>query len=265
MKEQERRIKLEEIIYTLIVQKFVESGISMVPSLASITSIEKPWPVQVKELEAVHSVDVLDMIKQHITLVLGGQGGSGYLDHSTYAQISKLRVGQVYAASIIYGYFLRRVYQRFHLEKSMKLLPSGSSETSMNETVNAEVNSNSSGNRPVDNVLRGLGAQSPMQFGGMKPTALQTYIANMDVELLQRIATVRSRESLRVLEKHTEALFGRPDVIVAPDGSMRINKDEPLKISFAGLRHLVMESVAFGSFLWDVESHVDASYAFVSN
>jgi hypothetical protein len=46
---------------------------------------------------------------------------------------------------------------------------------------------------------------------------------------------------------------------------MRVNKDEPLKISFAGLKHLVMESVAFGSFLWDVESHVDASYSFVSN
>lgn len=269
LKDQERRTALEEIIYTLIVQKFVDSGIAMVPNLSSVTSIEKPWPVQAKELEAVHSLEVLEMIRQHMLLVLGGQGGTEYLDHSTFAQISKLRVGQVYAASIIYGYFLRRIYQRFQLEKSMKLLPAGLEEASSGVQTNSQEEVDASSRQQqmaaAMAALKGLGATGPVQFNAVKPTMLQSYIMSIDVEILQRIATVRSRESLRVLEKHTEALFGRPEIIISPDGSMTVNKDEDLKISFAGLKRLVLEAVAFGSFLWDVESYVDASYAFVTS
>jgi hypothetical protein len=36
-------------------------------------------------------------------------------------------------------------------------------------------------------------------------------------------------------------------------------------ISFGGMKRLVLEAVTFGSFLWDVESHVDARYHFVLN
>eukprot|EP00250_Pteridium_aquilinum_P010623 c19521_g1_i1 orf=178-1419(+) len=268
LKEQERQRALEEIIYTLIVQKFVESGISMVPSLDSITSAEKPWQIQVKELQSVHSHEVLELIAQHMVLVLGGQGGSEYLDQNSFAQISRIRVGQVYAASIIYGYFLRRIFQRYQLEKSMKMLPPGLGEAStdaVNEREEADSSDREQQIAAAMAALKGLGAAGPgpVLMSNRKPTRLQSYIMSIDVEMLQKIASVRSRESLRVLEKHTEALFGRPEIIVSPDGSMRVNKDEVLKISFAGLKHLVLEAVAFGSFLWDVECHVDASYAIV--
>ncbi|MCO5578693.1 hypothetical protein L7F22_032537 [Adiantum nelumboides] len=271
LKEQERQRALEEIIYTLIVQKFVESGISMVPNLESVTSVEKPWQIQVKELEAVHSREVLDLVSQHMILVLGGQGGSEYLDQSTFAQISNVRVGQVYAASIIYGYFLRRIFQRYQLDKTMKVLPSKAGSGEKTTDVVDETTPSSSQQEQMAAAamfaLRGLGGAGPgpVPISGPTPsrTKLQSYIMSVDKEMLQRIATVRTRESLRVLEKHTEALFGRPEVILSPDGSMKIAKDEVLKISFAGLRHLVLEAIAFGSFLWDVECHVDASYAFV--
>lgn len=266
LKEQERQRALEEIIYTLIVQKFVESGISMVPNLASITSIGKPWQIQVKELEAVHTREVLELIAQHMILVLGGQGSTEYLDPNTFAQISKIRVGQVYAASIIFGYFLRRIFQRFQLEKSMKMLPPGL-EANLTEDARKDVDSGSRQQQlaAMMGALKGLGGAGPgpVSISGPKPTVLQSYIMSIDGEMLQKMATVRSRESLKVLEKHTEALFGRPEVTISRDGSMRVNKDEVLKISFAGLKHLVLEAVAFGSFLWDVECRVDASYAFV--
>lgn len=270
LKQQERQRALEEIIYTLIVQKFVESGISMVPNLASLTSVEKPWQFQLKELEAVHSREVLELIAQHMILVLGGQGGTEYLDRNTFAQISKLRVGQVYAASIIYGYFLRRIFQRYQLEKSMKVLPQGLEVVTSEGGVNVQEEADSSNIRQQQMLsamaaLKGLGGSGPgsIPISGPKPTKLQSFIMSIDVEMLQKIATVRSQESLRVLEKHTEALFGRPEIILAPDGSMKVNKDEVLKVSFAGLKHLVLEAIAFGSFLWDVECYVDASYAFV--
>ncbi|KAH0909545.1 LOW QUALITY PROTEIN: hypothetical protein HID58_032866, partial [Brassica napus] len=44
-----------------------------------------------------------------------------------------------------------------------------------------------------------------------------------------------------------------------------LSKDEHIQISFKGLKRLVLEAVTFGSFLWDVESHVDSRYHFVLN
>lgn len=273
LKEQERQRALEEIIYTLIVQKFVESGISMVPNLESITSLEKPWQIQVKELEGVHSREVMELVAQHMILVLGSQGGSDYMDQNTFAQISKVRAGQVYAASIIYGYFLRRIFQRYQLDKTMKILPSKVDENSVEKATDVFDAATSSSTQHEQiaaaamSALRGLGGAGPgpVPISGPKPapTKLQSYIMSIDKDMLQRIATVRSRESLRVLEKHTEALFGRPEVIISPDGSMKVAKDEVMKINFAGLKHLVLEAIAFGSFLWDIECHVDATYAFV--
>ncbi|KAH7415825.1 hypothetical protein KP509_14G062400 [Ceratopteris richardii] len=268
LKQQERQKLLEEILYTVIVQKFVESGISMLPSIDSITSTEKPWRMQVKELEAVHSQEVMELVSQHMVLVLGGQGGSEYLDQNTFAQISKMKVGQVYAASIIYGYFLRRISQRYQLDRSIKVLPSKAGEVNAFDAANdAAVDSKQEEIAAAAMAaLTGMGAgPGPIPITGPKftPTKLQSYIMSMDKDALQRIATVRSRQSLRVLENHTEALFGRPEVVLSPDGSMRIAKDEVLKISFAGLKHLVLEAVAFGSFLWDAECYVDATYAFV--
>ncbi|MCR2181030.1 hypothetical protein NSX60_25200, partial [Salmonella enterica] len=64
--------------------------------------------------------------------------------------------------------------------------------------------------------------------------------------------------------KHTEALFGRPE-IVKNDGSIDESKDELIKIGFNGLRRLVLEAVTFGAFLWDVESYVESAYPFVMN
>jgi len=68
---------------------------------------------------------------------------------------------------------------------------------------------------------------------------------------------------VNIIERHAEALFGRPEIHITPDGSMAVTKDEILRISFTGLTSMVLEAVTFGSFLWDVESHVDSRYHFV--
>nr|AFK47814.1 unknown [Lotus japonicus] len=88
---------------------------------------------------------------------------------------------------------------------------------------------------------------------------------SFDGETLQRYATIRSKESVSIIEKHTEALFGRPDAVITPEGKINSSKDEIIKISFGGLKRLVLEAVTFGSFLWDVESYVDSRYHFVLN
>lgn len=277
LKAAERRNALEEIIYALIVQKFMDARISLISCISmpdSVTGQIDTWPKQDHKLEAVHSSEAFEMIKNHLALVLGNR----LLDSSSIAQISKLRVGQVYAASVMYGYFLRRVDQRFQLEKSMKTLPSGLNEDSDAEQplggdskTKGEFQTRYSSPQVASAAMPGIGTPSEPEFNptvygsrGVKPCKLRTYVMSFDPETLQRYATMRSKEGVSIIEKHSEALFGRPEVQVV-GGSVAATNDEIIKISFSGLTSLVLEAVTFGSFLWDVESYVDSRYHFVTN
>ncbi|CAI0418707.1 unnamed protein product [Linum tenue] len=79
----------------------------------------------------------------------------------------------------------------------------------------------------------------------------------LDAETLQRYATMRSKEAVSLIEKQTQALFGRPDIRIA-------DNDEVASLTFSGLTMLVLEAVAFGSFLWDAESYVESKYQFLN-
>ena len=264
LKENERRRTLEEILYALVVQKFMEANVSLVPSITPSSSDPSgrvdTWPTKVEKLEKLHSSEMYEMIHNHLALILGPRMG----DLASIAQISKLRVGQVYAASVMYGYFLKRVDQRFQLEKSMKLLTGGldESKTSVEQPENVTFKAVSS-HPEVGSFAGGVSAKG---FGSeIKPSRLRTYVMSFDSETLQRYATIRSREAVGIIEKHTEALFGKPEIVITPEGTVDSSKDEQIKISFGGMKRLVLEAVTFGSFLWDVESHVDARYHFVLN
>jgi len=284
LKAEERRKALEEIIYTLIVQKFMDAGVSLIPTIslpAAGSGKVDTWPNQDTELEAVHSIEAVEMIKEHLSLVLGNRNAGS--DSNTVAEISKLRVGQVYAASVMYGYFLRRVDKHFQLEKSMKMLPFASNEEinaeQLNSThpelegVNWQDNSAVQGGAAIAAAVAAMAGAAgpagqdfnPIVFGqiGAKPCKLRAYVMSFDPETLQRYATMRSKEGVNIIERHAEALFGRPEIHITPDGSMAVTKDEILRISFTGLTSMVLEAVTFGSFLWDVESHVDSRYHFV--
>ncbi|KAL6175718.1 hypothetical protein ACLB2K_052357 [Fragaria x ananassa] len=269
VKANERKKALEEILYAMVVQKFMDANVSLVPSIAPAASDPSgrvdAWPSQDDKLERLHSPEAYEMIQNHLSLILGNR-----LDDSTsLAQISKLKVGQVYAASVMYGYFLKRVDQRFQLEKTMKILPGslGGEDSDIEKAVGEDKRpggvDNSASHPEVSSWSGGLGSGG---FGNLiKPSRLRTYVMSVDGETLQRYATIRSREAVSIIEKHTEALFGRPDIVITPQGTVDSSNDEHIKISFGGLKRLVLEAVTFGSFLWDVESYVDSRYHFVTN
>ena len=269
MKANDRRKALEEILYALVVQKFMGANISLIPSITPDPSGRvDSWPSEDGRLEQLHSVEAYEMIQNHVSLILGNRVG----DSTSVAEISKLRVGQLYAASVMYGYFLKRVDQRFQLEKTMKILPNAAEEeknvhqTVMDDTrpVGGEDTSHVM-SHPEVSTWPG-GDVSPGGFGyGIKPTRLRSYVMSFDSDTLQRYATIRSKEAVSIIEKHTEALFGRPEIVITPEGAIDSSKDENIKISFGGLKRLVLEAVTFGSFLWDVESYVDSRYHFVLN
>lgn len=264
---------MEEILYALVVQKFMDANVSLIPALAPSSSDTSSrvdiWPSQDEKLEELHSPEAYEMIQNHLALILGNRAG----DSSSVAQISKLRVGQVYAASVMYGYFLKRVDQRFQLEKTVKILQNLSDEKESNiqpavggdmRPSGEEVSFQAASSDPE--VSSWAGGVSPGGFGhGLKASRLRTYVMSFDGETLQRYATIRSKEAVSIIEKHTEALFGRPEIVITPHGTVDSSKDELIKISFGGLKRLVLEAVTFGSFLWDVESYVDSRYHFVLN
>ncbi|KAL2553514.1 hypothetical protein Fot_07133 [Forsythia ovata] len=273
VKANERRKALEEILYALVVQKFMDANVSLIPTIVPSSSENSgrvdTWPTQEGKLESLHSPEAYEMIQNHLSLILGNRLG----DLTSIAQISKLRVGQVYAASVMYGYFLKRVDQRFQLEKTMKNLPRGidNEEIKIQQERNPSVESSDESSfqnaqpHPEVSSLSGGGFSAGGFRPGIKPSRLRTYVMSFDGETLQRYATIRSKEAVSIIEKHTEALFGRPEIVITPDGTVDTSKDELIKISFGGLRRLVLEAVTFGSFLWDVESYVDSRYHFVAN
>ncbi|CAA2960720.1 UV-B-induced At3g17800, chloroplastic [Olea europaea subsp. europaea] len=266
VKQKERRKILEEIIYCLIVQRFVDNGISMIPKISSTSDPAGRvdfWPNQEQKLESVHSPEAFEMILSHLSLVLG-ERTVGPLD--TIVQISKVKLGKLYAASIMYGYFLRRVDERYQLERTMNTLPEGFNENlaRFEEPVPEKQQWD------PDSLIRiypddgdGGGLTDSTTEG--KSYRLRSYVMYLDTETLQRYATIRSKEAISLIEKQTQALFGRPDIRVTGDGSLDTSNDVVVSVTFAGLTMLVLEAVAFGSFLWDAESYVDSKYHFINS
>ncbi|KAG6490547.1 UV-B-induced protein At3g17800, chloroplastic-like [Zingiber officinale] len=267
VKANDRERTLEEILYTLVIQKFVEADVSLVPAISQSDPSGRvdQWSSQDEKLEKLHSSEAYEMIKNHLALILGQRLG----DSNSVAPISKLKVGQVYAASVMYGYFLKRVDQRFQLEKSMKILPWGSEEEE--SAIKQAILDESRPSAPIELTHPEASSWSSSSFNhdgfgnGMKSRRLRSYVMSFDSDTLQRYATIRSTEAFNIIDKHNEALFGRPEIVFTPEGTIDSSKDELIKISFAGLRRLILEAVTFGSFLWDVESYVDSRYHFVTN
>ncbi|CAA0843252.1 Protein of unknown function (DUF760 [Striga hermonthica] len=271
VKEKERRKTLQDIMYCLIVQRFLENRISMIPKI-TITSSDPSgridlWPNQEQQLESVHSPEAFEMITSHLAIVLGEQA-MGPLD--TIIQISKIKLGKLYAASIMYGYFLRRVDERYQLERSMGTLPEGFGEEEQQALSLDEPVSEKQLWDP-DSLIRIY----PDDGGGddvagimdeeKKSYKLRSYVMYLDGETLQRYATMRSGEAVSLIEKQTQALFGRPDIKVTEDGSLDASNDEAVSLTFSGLTMLVLEAVAFGSFLWDTENFVESKYPFINS
>uniref|UniRef100_A0A2P2KN88 Uncharacterized protein n=1 Tax=Rhizophora mucronata TaxID=61149 RepID=A0A2P2KN88_RHIMU len=246
----------------------MDANVSLTPNVAPTTTDPSgrvdTWPSQEDKLERLHSPEAYEMTQNHLALILGNRLGDG----TSVAEISKVRVGQVYAASVMYGYFLKRVDQRFQLEKTMKILPNVVDEEedrSVQRSMNpprGEYSFQAMSSHPEASA----GGVSPGGFGhGIKASRLQTYVMSFDGETLQRYAAIRSKEAVSVIENHTEALFGRPEIVITSQGTIDSSKEELIKISFGGLKRLVLEAVTFGSLLWDVESYVDSRYHFVVN
>ncbi|CAI7811812.1 unnamed protein product [Closterium sp. NIES-54] len=292
VRNSERMRAIKEVMYALIVQKFIESGAPLLPKVPFVTvdpsstlfpsAATSPFgldlvptvPVKEQELSSVHSEEALDMVKEHLATILGprptGPMAALINDDRVVVGTSKLRLGQVYAASIMYGYFLRRVDQRFQLEKSIGMLKGFVGSAAAKGDAEGEEGAQQVVFPPeevVEEVVEEVKGESAGEEGkegegegeGKAEQTLRAYVQSFDPETLQMTATMRSKESVEVIERHTEALFGKPKVEANEEG-VAVVKDDAARLTVSTLRRLVLEAVAFGGFLWDIESFVDTRY-----
>lgn len=248
MKELECQIAIEEVMYLLVVHNFYEIKVPMIPTLSKCTNDGQLeiWTSKIQELESIHGLEIIEMVREHVSNVLrwkGTEAGSNW----HILKIKRLQLGRVYAASVMYGYFLKSVSLRHHLELS---LPSMHMPTSRFQKHQREENLVAL--RCYDEAASSL-ISSSSGGGERKPEKLRGYMMSFDSKALQLCAQLRSQEAANLIEKHTWALFGYPER----------NKDddsEVIAVSASSLRRLVLEAVAFGSFLWEVERYVDSVY-----
>ncbi|KAE8695296.1 3-glucanase family protein [Hibiscus syriacus] len=256
LKEQECQAAVEDVMYILIFYNFSEYRVPLVPKLSSCIyncRLEilpsKDW-----ELESMHSVEVLEMVREHVSAVIGLRTNSSVTDNWATTEIQRPHLGRLYVASIVYGYFLKSASSRHHLERCLTfvhqkhlnqrnspqfldLLPCG---------IKSLVFGHASDMQSVP-----LGQGPGRQENDIEE--LRCYVMGFDPETLQQCAKLRSKEAANLIERHSCALFGEEQT------------EEVIKTSFSSLKRLVLEAVAFGSFLWDIEEYVNTVYRLKDN
>lgn len=266
-------------MYTSIIQKFLGVGVDMLPPLDETTTLRG---VDLNRLtDGVHSREALDMVREHLMAVLGGAGENAY--SSQLVRMSKLQAAQVYAASIMFGYFLTRADRRFQLDRAAGTLPldplesanalerlfnSASAMDSMDEADAAPENF---GGADFD-----LFSDSPSGAASGGSASLKQYIQNFDQSTLAATARIVSMEGVQVAERQTGALFGSieelqremqnavsgdaatpEELMSAVNDAVAQKKVQTLTLAYASQRRLVLEAVAFGAFLRQSETYID--------
>ncbi|XP_010547130.1 PREDICTED: UV-B-induced protein At3g17800, chloroplastic-like [Tarenaya hassleriana] len=241
LKEHYSQIAVQDIMYMLIFYKFSEIRVPLVPKLSRCiyNGRLEIWPSKDWELESIHSIDALELIKEHVSAVIGLRVNSSVTDNWATTQIQKLHLGRVYTASILYGYFLKSATLRHQLECSLSDL---------------QINQQRPIQFPKGPVFGcSFPTSTPQAFENRELKHLRHYISGFNPETLQRCAKPRSEEARNLIEKQSIALFGQE------------KGDEVVVTSFSSLKRLVLEAVAFGTFLWDTEEYVDGVYKLKEN
>ncbi|KAI4340322.1 hypothetical protein MLD38_025172 [Melastoma candidum] len=250
VKQREWQVSIRDLMYADVLFKFGEIKVHLVPRLCKCiyNGRLELWPAKDWELESIHGIDSLEMIKEHVAAVIGLRADSSVSDNWAITRVERPLLREIYGDSISYGYFLKSASLRHNLEHLLTLShPKRSSR-----------NNNFRGSNLIFGHTNKFQAARSQIMEEKRQEKLRCYLLGFDKETLQRCMKIRSKEAADLIEKHTAALFGE-----GKTGSL--TSDETILSSFSSLKRLVLEAIAFGSFLWDVEEHVDAVYKLNDN
>jgi len=207
----EEAVAIEDLMYVCILERFQALGVDLLPQVAPI---EESVAALKALTEGVHTKEALDMVKEHVLSVLG-PASMAFAD--TMIKMSKLQSAQVYAASIMFGYFLRRVDSRFQLAKQLGVLPESQEDAvaklerllSMADAV--EDSEDPDAAVPAEPEMADESAQAASSSSALakRPKgALRRYVESFDQDTMIATARLVTTEGAALVERQTKALFG---------------------------------------------------------
>jgi len=253
-------------MYFSILRKFLDVGVDMLPPL--VGGNPQIGPADLAALTSrIHSAEALELVREH----LGGALGNGPPNPNAAVRMSKLQAAQVYAASVMFGYFLRAVDARFQLERQF-----GTLGRTPEESVKAlEALFNSAADADEQDPSRYMAPPGQSSQPPPPKASLRRYVESFDSEQLSNTARIVSAEAGALVERQTTGLFGSVEALQrqmieaigpgidsaeafmkATHAAIESGRVETLTLPYASQRRVVLEAVAFGSFLRDVEGRV---------
>lgn len=253
MKDRECQIAVEEVMYMLIVDKFSAIKVPMVPNLSKSIKYARLDMSLSKdaELESIYDSEVVEMVREHLFNILEWKGKINLMGKLSMMHIKWVQLERIYAASIMYGYFIKSVSLRHQLELS---LARTDEDPHQGQLMNSELVKTEQ-----EEKLVALGCSFDMasslhhNYDRKRVEKLKSYMMGFDTETLQICAQLRSQAAVNLIEKQSCALF--EDCLKSTQ-----KNDGNIIVTYSAFKRLVLEAVAFGSFLWDVERYVDSIY-----
>eukprot|EP00898_Chlorokybus_atmophyticus_P008818 jgi/Chlat1/8938/Chrsp94S08248 len=281
----ECRSHLEDVVYAMIVQRFRDLGVCMMPSMARALQGSAKVNISFGEarsaqLESIHSDAARVMLAEHVARLfdrLNPPANKGQV------RLLKRDVADMYRQAIVYGYFLRRVSARYQMEMQMEdearvglerlfgheavvvegcmphpeLQLDTATATAEVMTSSAEVSTIMGGTTIIDESSTPTSANATtvssnvVSFSGRR--SLQEYVQACDKSIIGQAAFVITMEARHVIERHMVALFGfKPDV----KRGEQAGDHESVHIGYPAFRRMQLEAVAFGAYLHQVEAQV---------
>lgn len=254
LKGQECENAIQDIMYMLILYKFSEIKVHLIPRLSKCVYNGRLeiLPAKDWELESIHSFEILEMIREHLTSVIGWRADFSVTDNWATTKIKRVDLCQIYTASILFGYFLKSATLRHQLEMSLVNPIDEFFLNSGNHLPLPELYKFRRKNLVFGHTHNTISTSPPFD-GKKKQEKLSSYLMGFAPDSLATCAEPSSKEALNLIAKHSFALFGD------------FESDEIISTSFATLKRFVLEAIAFGSFLWDTEEYVKTVYTLEEN
>lgn len=228
-------------MYLLILDKFTMFGIPLIPKLSSCLHKTMPEPEALPykeyELESIHSSEVLNIIREHVNLITKLK----LIKKLETRTISKSRIVAAYIGSMLFGYFLKSATSRYCLEQNLYLHCDDLCISRETRLSFRGYKDEFFGQKGYMNSAWRVTSRQQKEIGD-----LECYLNGFGPLPLLRRGELRSKEALLLARSHCQALFG--------------SKDDMILTSFDSMKRIILEAIAFGSFLWDTEAYIDTLY-----